>query len=1139
MSDNRTELTGIWRTALASDAHTGDFVRAGGDEITAMALLADVNATIDVDITLADFMRQPTLEGLIALVGNAPRRSGQPPLTADPAAELPLSASQLAWWLGRLPVFELGNINPDCHLEIDIVGLDLHRYQQAWQQVIARHPALRTVLRGDGYPVVCPDSQDFKIPVEDLRSLAADLRDERLPQIRADIRARVLDPTSSPPFDVRAALIDDQRSRIYVKIDWLIADRDSVSLLGHELDIYYRDGSPITRGEPASAAPLTGMSSTDHIARAERYWRNRIATLPPAPQLPLVADPESVTAPRFTRRRATLPAGSWSRLRERARTAGLTTSAVLRTAFGEALGAWCKEPEFTIIALCSDRPLAGSEPCPAVGDPTIATLTQIDADPRTTFHDRALRFQQQHWVDLDHRHVSAMTVLDTLRSTTGQPTAALLPVIHRSELGRMRDNDGWTLGQGVVTDEAAQAPRTWLLHEDSERAGELVLTYDSVDELFPPRLLDDVVAHHVDLLHRLANELDAWIQPSAECLPECQRTVRQHINHTAVPLPEVLLHELFWAQSRRTPDAPALFAGELILTYRHLRVGASALAEQLIELGATPNAMIAVVMDKGWEQPLAVLGILESGAAYVPVDPDLPQERFHYLLDHSEVRIALTQANLVDTLPWPADVHVLVIDERLFSGTVDRLEPRRNQQQHDLAYIIYTSGSTGLPKGVMVDHRGALNTVLDINRRFAVGAEDRMLALTPLSFDLSVYDLFGPFAVGGALVMPEAGSGRAPWHWAELLEQHRVTMWNSVPALMEMLAGYTMARRQRIPDTLRLVMMSGDWIPLSLPDRIRPLAHPDIDLISLGGATEASIWSIFHRITELDPNWVSIPYGTPLSNQHLEILDGGLRRRPDWVPGEQYIGGYGVAMGYWRDEGKTRRSFITHPTTGERLYRTGDLGRYFPDGSIEFLGREDFQVKINGYRIELGEIEAVLLSHEAVNTAVVTAVGEAKGEKRLVAYVTASESEPVADAEVLVTALRDFLTVKLPPYMVPGHIMVLDALPLTRNGKVDRKALPIPTNRPPVSDGAATAELDDTACQVLQICRSAFNTSALGPDDDYVAAGATPSQLITAHHRIGEMVGRLPLDAMFAHRTVRQLAAPLSATASPTDAVTG
>lgn len=1134
MSDNRTQLTTLWWTTLGRDAHTSDFVRAGGDEITALALLAEVNASFDVDITLAEFMRRSTLDGLIALVGNAPRRSGQPPPTTDFAAEAPLSASQLAWWLGRLPVFELGNVNPDHHLEIEIVGLDLDRYHHAWQQLIARHPALRTVVRGDGHPVILPKSPGFKIPIDDLRSLSADHRDERLRQIRADIRARVLDPTSSPPFEVRAALINDQRTRVYVKIDWLIADPVSVSVLGHDLDIYYRDGPPTTPGPSASAAPLTGIpASTDQTARAKRYWRTRIATLPPAPQLPLVADPESMTAPRFTRRRATLPSDSWDRLRERARSAGLTTSAVLRAAFGEALGAWCKEPEFTIIALHSDRPRAGSEPCPAVGDRTVATLTQINADPRATFHDRVRQLQQQHWVDLDHRHRDAMTVLDTLRGTTGTPTAAVLPVTHRSELGRKTDTDGWTLGRGVVTDEAAQAPRTLLLHENSERAGELLLTYDSVEDLFPPRLLDDVVAHHVNLLHRLATHPEVWTQPSVECLPDYQRAVRQHINHTAAPLSDGLLHELFWTQSRRTPDAPALFAGELTLTYHQLRASASALADQLIELGATPNALIAVVMDKGWEPPVAVLGILESGAAYVPVDPDLPQERFHYLLDHSKVRIALTQTTLADTLPWPADVHVLVIDQCLFTGTVDRLEPRRTQRQRDLAYVIYTSGSTGLPKGVMIDHRGALNTVLDINRRFAVSAEDRMLALTPLSFDLSVYDLFGPLAVGGALVMPEAGSGRAPWHWAELLEQHRVTMWNTVPALMEMLVGYTIARRQRIPDTLRLVMMSGDWIPLSLPERIRRLAHPDIDLIGLGGATEASIWSNFHRITELDPNWVSIPYGTPLSNQHLEILDIGLRRRPDWVPGELYTGGYGVAMGYWRDEEKTRCSFITHPTTGKRLYRTGDLGRYFPDGSIEFLGREDFQVKINGYRIELGEIEAALLSHDAVNTAVVTAIGEAKSEKQLVAYVTASESDPAAAPDVLIKALREFLTVKLPQYMIPAHIMMLHALPLTRNGKVDRKALPTPTNEPPTPGGVTTSELNHTTSQVLQICRSTFGATALGPDDDYIAAGATPAQLITARHRISEeLAGRLPLDAMFAHRTIRQLAAALSATAS-------
>jgi amino acid adenylation domain-containing protein len=445
-------------------------------------------------------------------------------------------------------------------------------------------------------------------------------------------------------------------------------------------------------------------------------------------------------------------------------------------------------------------------------------------------------------------------------------------------------------------------------------------------------------------------------------------------------------------------------------------------------------------MDKGWEQAVAVLGVLQAGAAYVPVAPDLPEERFQHLLRHAEVEVAVVTGGRADSLPWPPGVRRVGVEPSLLAGE-GALEPGRAQGFRDLAYVIYTSGSTGLPKGVMIDHRGAVNTILDVNRRFGVGPDDRVLALSSLSFDLSVYDIFGLLAVGGAVVMPAPGTSRAPWCWQELLAEHGVTVWDTVPALMEMLVTHVGGRGDTLPASLRLVMMSGDWIPVSLPDRIRALAPGGIEIIGMGGATEASIWSNAYRIGEVDPAWPSIPYGKPLGNQRFEVLDGSLRRRPDWVPGELHIGGAGVAMGYWRDEERTRRSFIRHPRTGERLYRTGDLGRYLPDGNLEFLGREDFQVKIQGFRVELGEIESALLGHDGVESAVVTAVGPLQGERRLVAYLTRTGTSELGDDE-FASAVRTHLADRLPAYMLPSRIVLLDALPLTGNGKVDRNALP-------------------------------------------------------------------------------------------------
>ncbi|NEQ79123.1 MAG: amino acid adenylation domain-containing protein, partial [Moorea sp. SIO2I5] len=375
----------------------------------------------------------------------------------------------------------------------------------------------------------------------------------------------------------------------------------------------------------------------------------------------------------------------------------------------------------------------------------------------------------------------------------------------------------------------------------------------------------------------------------------------------------------------------------------------------------------------------------------VPIDPGLPQERREYILKNSKVGIVLTQSWLNEQLSWPEGVIRLCINEQDLSNESKELL-ESVQTPDDLAYLIYTSGSTGVPKGVMINHRGAVNTIIDINQRFDVSPSDRVLALSSLSFDLSVYDIFGTLAAGGTIVIPDANGTKDPAHWAQLMVQQQVNVWNSVPALMQMLVNYTAGCSQLLPKSLRLVMLSGDWLPLSLPEQIRSLCE-NVQLVSLGGATEASIWSILYPIEQVESTWKSIPYGRPMANQRFYVLNEALEPCPVWTPGQLYIGGIGLAKGYWRNEEKTNASFIIHPQTQERLYKTGDLGRYLPDGNIEFIGREDFQVKINGHRIELGEIEATLQEHSAIKEVVVTASGESRENKQLIAYLVPEQEE--------------------------------------------------------------------------------------------------------------------------------------------------
>jgi amino acid adenylation domain-containing protein len=472
-------------------------------------------------------------------------------------------------------------------------------------------------------------------------------------------------------------------------------------------------------------------------------------------------------------------------------------------------------------------------------------------------------------------------------------------------------------------------------------------------------------------------------------VPSAHLEQRAAINDTAAEVPDELLHSLFTAQVRQRSQQAAVVTSTRTLTYEELFQRSNQVGHRLRQLGATPNRLVAVVMEKGWEQIVAVLGILASGAAYVPIDPGLPQERLFYLLENSETQIVLTQSWLNDKLDWPEGVVRLCIDnEDLAQESKEPLQPV--QKPDDLAYVIYTSGSTGLPKGVMITHRNVVNVVVYTNQRFNVGSQDRILALTALNHDLSVYDIFGLLSAGGTIVMPDACGMKDPAHWAKLIMRYQVTLWNSVPAMMEMLVHYVEEQSGALPSSLRLTILGGDWLPVSLPNRLKALL-PGIQILSIGGPTETTIWNIGYLIEEVDPDWKSIPYGRPMANSKYYILNEALEDCPVWVPGQMYCAGVQLAKGYWRNEQKTRANFITHPRTGDRIYCTGDLGRYLPNGNIEFLGRVDFQIKIRGHRIEAGEIEAVLTQHPAVRAAVVTAIGKQHNQERLVAYVVPEE----------------------------------------------------------------------------------------------------------------------------------------------------
>ncbi|MER7169615.1 amino acid adenylation domain-containing protein, partial [Micromonospora sp. NPDC000207] len=918
----------------------------------------------------------------------------------DPAHRhdpFPLTEVQLSYLLGRSDLYDYGDSPCQVYAEVEFTDLDPDRLEDAWDRLVHRHDMLRAVFDPQGSQQVRPDVPRYRVPVTDLRGEPADRVETALAATRARMDHHRYDPQRWPLFAL-AVTLTDGRAVLHVSIDFLVADYLSTQVLLDELRQLYTGGDlpdlEITFRDYLLAR--RGTRDTAAYDRDREYWMSRLDTLPGAPELP-VRERHADGPARFRRLGTVVPATRWDALRAHARAHRLTPSTVVLAAVAEVIGRWSRHPRFCLNLTLLNREPLHPQVDRLVGDFTTVSLLEVDTSGDAAFVERARGMQDRLWADMDHRSFGGVEVMREIGRRRGR-AEALMPVVFTSTLGVTDDAaapaddlDG-RIGYG-----RSQTPQVWIDAQAVEEHGDLHVRWDVREGVLAEDVVDEMFAQLDDLLRRLAGAESTWSHSSPVVLPEGQLRRRAAVNDVPAALPEGLLTDDVLAAAAREPGRPAVVDGRRTLTYGELVAEAGAVAEALREAGTNPGDLVALVMEKGWEQVVGVLGVLLAGGAYLPIEAGQPAARRDRILADARVRHVLSQSWLQPELTLP----VVAVDKVKPTATTPTAPARTAD---DLAYVIYTSGSTGAPKGVMMSHRAALNTIADVNRRFDVTADDRVLALAGLGFDLSVYDVFGVLGVGGLVVLPDADRRGDPSHWAELVATHRVTLWNSVPVQLQLLEDYLSVEPRDDLDSLRLALLSGDWIPVHLPDRVRA-RWPRLRQVSLGGATEAGIWSIFHPIDRVDPTWPSIPYGTPLANQTFHVLDAWGRHCPEHVPGELHIGGAGLATGYLGDEQQTAERFVHHPELG-RLYRTGDVGVYRQDAVVEFLGRRDRQVKVRGHRIELAEVEAALGAHPGVGAAHVLVDGDDPTQRRLVAFVQPAGRDARTDprAEALTAA---------------------------------------------------------------------------------------------------------------------------------------
>jgi len=1162
----------------------------GLESFTAVRLRRRLREDAAMDLPLTAFLGAATARTVAAGVVPAQKTAPEPERPASlharpwdragPGDPFPLTAIQSAYLVGRDPAFPLGGVATFYYHEFDRhpdgdPDADLARLGAAWSALVRRHPMLRMVVGADARQRVLDDVGDYVIESVDLRSSPPAAVTARLAELRNRCSHQVRPADTWPLFDVRAALLPDGRTRLFVGVDVLALDLTSWMLLMREWDELVADPGATLPALPATFAELIGRRAADpeegrRRARDLAYWSARAATLPHGPALPWTAPPAQLGVPHFTRHAARLPAQQWQRLRRRGAERGLSPTGLLLAAFAMALQRFGAGEAFSLNTTLFDRDdVAGGDTTPGldrvVGDFTSTVLVEVPAaDPAGEFAAFADAVNRRFWTDMDHRSVSGIEALRELydRGDRPRPTdpdtglpVPVHPVVFTSGIGLAGPGIAPTAWLGEEVFGVSQTPQVLLDHIVHDAGGDLTVCFDIVDGALAPGVAAGLRDAHATLLARLADSDDAWTDPALGWDPSMRAA--EPVGPSPFPATGPLLSDPLRASATAEPERPALIESAGVVDRATLMARAAATGRALTALDIGPGDLVAVLAEKGAAQVTALLGVLESGAAYVPVEPVWPGARIASVCAQAGIRHALVVPGTATS--WPAGVTAHLLDEHgalddsdldggdldggdLDGGDLDGGDgtPRR-PEPGDLAYAIFTSGSTGKPKGVAIEHRAARTTLDDLEHRFPLHADDRVLALSAFSFDLSVYDVFSVLGAGGAVVLPDPARQRDPGHWLELMAAHGVTVWNTAPALLEMLVEYAEVEpdtTRRALATLRQVFLSADWIPVTLPDRIRALA-PQTRVISLGGATEASIWSICFPIGEVDPAWPSIPYGRPLGGQSFLVLDPDGRPSPVGVTGELHIGGDGLARGYVGDTAQTAQRFVTHPVLGCRLYRTGDLGRWRPEGTIEFQGRLDRQVKIRGHRIELGEIEATLHRLPAVRQAVARAVPGPDDRPRLVAYVVAGDpARPPTDDE-LVAALR----ADLPPYMTPNRFLHLPELPITDNGKIDYKALVNPYRRAdaPVAAarpndaaqpaGSATAGVSDALARGLEL-RISVAPGSLSPVDALEAAGGWARAVRAGLVGVGvDVVEVVPVDGL-----VQLVCRPVGGAAAPQQA---
>ncbi|MFD2168557.1 non-ribosomal peptide synthase/polyketide synthase [Tumebacillus lipolyticus] len=1117
-------IAGIWSQVLQVEqvGIHDNFFELGGHSLLATQVMSRLRSALQTEMTLRQLFEAPTIAEFAKRVEASSRliNDRAPIQRVAREQDLPLSFAQQRLWI--LDQLEPGQTTYNVPIALQIGrAVDISVLQRCVEEILNRHEALRTtfvVRAGEPVQQIRP-LEDFELPIVDLQAMPVE---QRQPQAE-----RLIQAEARQPFDLQTGplcrtlliLMSSDESILVWNMHHIVADGWSLGVLMNELSALY---AAFTQDLPSPLAELP-VQYADYAVWQRAwldgemqnqldYWQQQLAGHQPFLQLPTDRPRPALLTEHGADHTLHLPADLSHRLQQISRNEGTTLFMTLFAAFNVLLHRYSGQDDMLV-----GTPIAGrnhSEVEGLIGFFVNTLVLRTQMQEQMTFHDLLQQVRNTTLEAYAHQDLPFEKLIEEINPDRDTSRTPLIQVMFSLDAADQQGSQSILPMRAIQVDNDTSKFDLSLAMSQEEDG--LSATFNYNTDLFDEATIVRMTEHFHVLLRQLVEATDRQLSELSLLTEQEQHLLLHTWNDTnAAPAHDLCIHQLIEQQVERTPESIAIVFEQERLTYRELNERANRLAHHLQALGVGPDVLVTLCLERSLELVIGVLGILKAGGAYVPLDTAYPEERMQLILEDTQARVLVTQSHLLPKLSGSSELIVCLDTDWAEIATQPATIPQSDVRPQHLAYMIYTSGSTGRPKAVMVEHGNLVSTLLASQERFRFCAEDVLPWIASVAFDIALFELMNPLLTGGtSVVLAREHVLDLP----QLVEELKgYTSIHTVPSLMRQIVQTINEQDEQHQafDKIRLIFIGGDAVP---PDLLEAMykVFQNAEIHVLYGPTEGTIICSSYFVPR-DVHLHRLLIGTRLPNSNLRVYDAHQNLLPAGIPGELYIGGAGVSRGYYQREELTEEKFVT--IEGQRWYRTGDLTRYLADGTLEFLGRIDNQVKIRGFRIEIGEIETVLTQHPHVHESVVIVQEGENGDKRLAAYVVPTEGESVDSAE-----LRTYLKEKLPEYMVPSFLVLLEQLPLNPNGKIDRRALPAP-DASAMEAGVYVAPRTAVEEIIASVWASVLGLERVSVEDNFFALGGHSLLATQVMSRLrSELQSEISLRQLFEAPTIAELA---------------